>query len=61
MCNFDEAIFYQLEEKTAIDGRTKYRELNYTLNMTVTAEGLDWVIYWRDERQGQAHHTVEYE
>lgn len=60
-CNFDEEIFEKLEEKTGIDGHTKFRELRYTIKMTVTAEGLDWVVFWRDQQKGRGQHTVEYE
>lgn len=59
--DFEEEIYTQLEEKTAVDAESKYRKLDYTLVMKIAGGELDWSVYWRDQKKGAAKVTVEYE
>ncbi|PVH75767.1 actin-like ATPase domain-containing protein [Cadophora sp. DSE1049] len=60
-CNFEEDIYIQLKEETAVDGISKYKELDYTLDMKIAAGELNWSVYWRDQKKGAAKVIVEYE
>jgi len=39
----------------------KYHVLNYKLNMKVTAEDLEWIVYFQNEERGRAQIRVEYD
>ncbi|KAH8672887.1 hypothetical protein BGZ60DRAFT_405791 [Tricladium varicosporioides] len=58
-CNFRSDMFYDLTERQAVDG-SKYRELEYVLNMNVAAGELEWVITWRNQQRGRKQISVDY-
>jgi hypothetical protein len=52
--------FNELGVKTNASG-TQYRLLDYSLHMKVTAEDLEWLVYFQDQKKGHRQFSIDYE
>jgi hypothetical protein len=53
-------VFNELREKTSMRGN-QYRVLDYSLHMKVTAEDLEWLVYFQRQKKGHQQFSIDYE
>lgn len=58
--DFFPEMFSELGEKTDMRGN-RYRVLDYSLHMKVTAEDLEWLVYFEDQKKGHQQFSIDYE
>jgi len=58
--DFGPSMFGNLNRNVTSYGK-EYRTLDYTLDMRVTAEDIEWTIFYQNEKKGQEQISIEYE
>jgi hypothetical protein len=53
-------VFDSLDVRSNSRG-DKYHVLTYNLNMKVTAEDLEWMLYFQGKERGRAQIRIEYD